>query len=297
MKYTPQNNRWLIAIDLDGTLLKTPLIKGSKQDFIYPEINIKYIKKCIELGHIVVIVTGRPWRSTKPIWENLGLKTLVCNYNGAHIHDPLDNGFHPIHSSMNREIFSELFNDKKINLKKSITNFIIENEGEVYICNKEKSEDDFFRQFHINKDYPDVKVCGWKLKLDKNPRSAIFKLNTDIDRNILMINLKRRYGDAFIFRYWLDAKERKSAFLEVNQKSITKAYAMRYIAAYYNISHKNTIAFGDGENDIEMLYEANVGVAMKNGGKVLKSYADDITDYTNDEGGVGEYLKDFFNLD
>ena len=46
-----------------------------------------------------------------------------------------------------------------------------------------------------------------------------------------------------------------------------------------------------------MLEFAQIGVAMKNGHRVLKEIADDVTDFTNEEGGVGKYLINFFNLD
>ena len=72
---------------------------------------------------------------------------------------------------------------------------------------------------------------------------------------------------------------------------------MRLVASYYNIPERNTIAFGDGLNDIDMLSEAAVGVAMKNADREVQGYARDVTDYTNNEGGVGKYLIKFFNLD
>ncbi len=84
--------------------------------------------------------------------------------------------------------------------------------------------------------------------------------------------------------------------LEINQKTSNKGTAMKHIAEYYNIPLSRTIAFGDGMNDKEMLIDAAVGVAMKNASGTVKSYADDTTNLTNDEAGVGDYLEQFFNL-
>jgi len=71
---------------------------------------------------------------------------------------------------------------------------------------------------------------------------------------------------------------------------------MRLVASHYNIPMRNTISFGDGLNDIDMLSEAAIGVAMKNASNEVKGYANDVTDYTNNEGGVGKYLAKYFNI-
>ena len=47
---------------------------------------------------------------------------------------------------------------------------------------------------------------------------------------------------------------------------------------------KNTIAFGDSINDKEMLITANVGIAMGRASEDAKKYADDVTDYLENDG-------------
>ncbi len=59
------------------------------------------------------------------------------------------------------------------------------------------------------------------------------------------------------------------------------------------IDHKVIIAFGDNENDIEMLQLAGTGVAMGNAPDHVKSAADMVTD-TNDNDGVYKILKQVF---
>ena len=51
------------------------------------------------------------------------------------------------------------------------------------------------------------------------------------------------------------------------------------------------VAFGDGDNDVEFLRYAGWGVAMKNGGMMAKSAANDITESSNDEDGMALYLE------
>ena len=46
------------------------------------------------------------------------------------------------------------------------------------------------------------------------------------------------------------------------------------------------VAFGDGDNDVEFLTLAGRGIVMKNGRRVAKEVADEMTKYTNNEDGV-----------
>ena len=57
------------------------------------------------------------------------------------------------------------------------------------------------------------------------------------------------------------------------------------------------IAFGDEQNDLEMLDYAGTGVMMANGNSVLQSVADEVTEYTNNEDGLARFLIERFKLD
>ncbi|AHK22374.1 Cof-type HAD-IIB family hydrolase [Candidatus Hepatoplasma crinochetorum] len=287
---------WLITIDLDGTLLKTPskedLLKNIPNYDINP-LNIKVLKKLIDKGHKVAIVTGRPWRDTEEVYKKIGLRTVVANYNGASIHNPNDEGFLPYTSAMNRKYFDGLLN--RTSIKKYFKNFVVECYDTTYIL--DATDKELLNKFHIHYG-PKVIEISKDFALPINPQSLIFKLEPkkDFNKSALLIELKRKYGETFLFRYWdaLDGKD--FVYLEVNTKSITKGSALQFISSYYNIPISNTIAFGDGENDLEMLEAAAVGVAMRNASEVVKSHAKDVTNLTNDEGGVGDYLESFFKL-
>ena len=54
------------------------------------------------------------------------------------------------------------------------------------------------------------------------------------------------------------------------------------------------MSFGDNNNDIEMIEESKVGVAMSNATNELKQKADFITDYDNDHDGIMKFLKQYF---
>ena len=57
-------------------------------------------------------------------------------------------------------------------------------------------------------------------------------------------------------------------------------------------SEEETMAFGDGENDIPMIKAAGIGVAMENALDTVKEAADTIT-LNNDEDGVAAAIRKF----
>ncbi len=59
-----------------------------------------------------------------------------------------------------------------------------------------------------------------------------------------------------------------------------------------NVKIEETMAFGDGENDIDMLEYVNIGVAMGNSGENTKKCADYVTDDCDKEG-IYKALKHF----
>ncbi len=71
---------------------------------------------------------------------------------------------------------------------------------------------------------------------------------------------------------------------EISQKDVTKAYGMQKIIDYLDSSAENTVAFGDGPNDFEMLEFANIGVAMGNASPELKKKADMVTTKITEDG-------------
>lgn len=71
---------------------------------------------------------------------------------------------------------------------------------------------------------------------------------------------------------------------ELSVPNIHKANAIETLLEHLQIDRKNTYAFGDGLNDIEMLQFCNVGIAMGNAKQGLKDIADEITDDASHDG-------------
>lgn len=84
-------------------------------------------------------------------------------------------------------------------------------------------------------------------------------------------------------------------FTDVVPQGSSKAVGMDKILAYYNIELQDTMAFGDGGNDIPMLCHAGIGVAMGNAENKVKEAATYVTSPV-DEDGILKALKHFHIL-
>lgn len=71
---------------------------------------------------------------------------------------------------------------------------------------------------------------------------------------------------------------------EITCKGINKSYGMQKYIEFQNIPKEDTIAFGDGPNDMDMIEYAHIGVVMGNGRDELKKRADFITKDIGEDG-------------
>lgn len=74
------------------------------------------------------------------------------------------------------------------------------------------------------------------------------------------------------------------AFTDIVATGNSKAVGMDAICRHFGIRQDETIAFGDGANDIEMLQWAGIGVAMGNAADEVKRAADIVTTSVDNEG-------------
>ncbi len=81
-------------------------------------------------------------------------------------------------------------------------------------------------------------------------------------------------------------------YLEVIPASINKGQGLLDTCRALGIDPKETVAFGDAENDIPMLQAAGVGVAMGNATEKVKAAANAVTD-TNNRDGIGKFMEEY----
>lgn len=81
-------------------------------------------------------------------------------------------------------------------------------------------------------------------------------------------------------------------FTDVVPKGSSKSVGMDKILEYFSIPLSESMAFGDGGNDIPMLRHAGTGIAMGNAADSVKEAADYVTD-TVDDDGISKALRHF----
>jgi hypothetical protein len=80
--------------------------------------------------------------------------------------------------------------------------------------------------------------------------------------------------------------------IEVNRKGVNKAWALRYLCEKIGITMENVMACGDSLNDIKMIQEAGIGVAMGNAQEAIKNVSDHVT-ADNNQSGVARAIEKF----
>lgn len=266
----------LITIDLDGTLLLSFME--------YDQETINYLKKLHNEGHLIMIATGRPFRSSYFIYEMLGLKTPIINYNGALVTNPSDHNFKGTDLRINR---SELFD-----ILNYADNYLINVFSEIH--------DDIYVQDYNSSIHSYLHTDGGVLhegrlqdNLPENPNGAILFVKEEFVKPLAEY-VKQKYPNTLYSRYW--GENEKFHIVEIYNKHVNKGEGLKQAMDYYHIPKNRVIAIGDGHNDIEMFTCAGIKVAMKNAHKDLTPHATFITD-TNKEQGVLKFLKKYFNLD
>lgn len=89
-----------------------------------------------------------------------------------------------------------------------------------------------------------------------------------------------------------DATRWNPLFMDVIPAGGGKHIAVEKVREYYNFAKEETMAFGDGGNDITMLKAVGLGVAMGNSTPEVQEAADYVTDSV-DEDGIYKALKHF----
>jgi len=83
-------------------------------------------------------------------------------------------------------------------------------------------------------------------------------------------------------------------FLEFASPNVTKAAGLEFVAEHLGFSRERTVAFGDGENDLELIDWAGFGVAVDNAQGLVKERADFVCPSVDDEG-VAQVLEAYLD--
>lgn len=265
----------VIAIDLDGTLLQS--------DNTISDYTIETIKKIQEQGHLVIITTGRPYRMAIEYYKILGLTTPMINFNGSLTHIP-EKKWEWEHSIKidKKYLFEVLKHEKSFEM-----DFIASEYRKNFYITNHHPDTIKPELFGVKKVTPNMVLIPEKITRDPN---ALLMQTRAKDKYQLALDIKKHLNDAIEVDSWGGPLN----ILECSPKGVHKAYALHYLLKALNKSQDDLIAFGDEHNDTEMLAFAKVGYAMKNANKILLPYADQMTDFDNNQDGVAKQLEKLF---
>lgn len=252
----------LIAFDIDGTILD----ENHKV--------CKHLKNTVaqlsSKGYIITLVSARLPSSVLEIASELGLYSTnapMITLNGSFI----TNKQHDI-------LYSKTFNADKLDIhfSKIDSNLAINYyNGFDWIIKQQTKYTDLeqnligiaakFKYGRLSK------VNKITLMGDNDHLMAAQKILTAADDNLLVAFSHNNY-------------------LEIATKNISKYYGLQAYAKILDIDTSQIIAFGDGENDIPMLSNVGLGVAMHNAEEHVKAAAHDVALH-HAEAGVAKYLE------
>lgn len=267
----------MVGIDLDGTLLT-----GKKNLLPYTE---EVLRRTIEKGIEVVIATGRPsFGIPEELKKMPGIRYAVA-VNGA----------------------------KVLELK---TDRILQED----LLSREKAREmlKIFREYQT---VPEVYTRGrGYVNRDELERLLEYYDNPDIVPYLLqtrgladdICELLEECGNGVekvqaIFKdekEWLEARARIEAIpgvkpvsslgrnIEVGRADVNKAKGLKWLGEHLKIREEEMMTLGDGDNDLEMIRMAGIGVAMGNAVGVLKEAADYVT-LDNEEEGAAKAIERF----
>ncbi|MBP1969022.1 Cof subfamily protein (haloacid dehalogenase superfamily) [Virgibacillus natechei] len=266
----------LIALDLDGTLLT-----DNKEISSYTK---QIVLKAAEEGHIIVIATGRPHRASINYYHNLGLNTPMVNFNGALLHHPTDQKWDALHNPMPMRTAHKII-DACFDL--NVHNMLAEVMDDVYL---DQYDEKIIQIFQETQNDPPFTIGNIKHNLQEDPTSLLIHPKEDHIHQ-LRRHLNDYHAELIEHRKWGAPWN----IIEIVKKGMNKAVGLQKVAYYYDIPAERIIAFGDEDNDLEMIEYAGVGVAMGNAIDELQSIAKHVTD-TNEQDGIGIFLKEYLKL-
>jgi Cof subfamily protein (haloacid dehalogenase superfamily) len=271
-------NKYLFAIDLDGTLL---------YDFdTLDETVCDFMKKIQSLGHKIVIATGRPFRSSRFIYERFGLDTPIINYNGGLVTHPLNPHFPMIDITLNKDYIIDIF-ENNVEL---IRNAFSEVRDNIYLFQEEKAINPLLHKT----DDSNLYLGHLKDTLKVNPNGFIIIGKQGSGRRIEAY-VHQKYEGKVLSRIWNLAGEFDS-IIEIYTPESNKGKALKFVAEYLGFSQSEVVAIGDGHNDIEMIEYAGLGVAVKNSHPELLKVANIALDMGPRDNCVMRFISDFLNI-
>lgn len=268
----------MIGFDLDGTLLTDQKELG--------EYTVQILKRAVEEGIVILPITGRPLCGLPEEVTGLPGLRYAITANGARILD-LKNA-----AVLKEQLVSVETAEKILDILGNYDSLReIYYDGTGY-AEREKLEqiDHFFEEGpmaeYVRSTRQPVDNLMDKFRQESREVDKVQGVFADLgEREAALDEIRKLEGVTITGALHNN--------IEVNAAGVDKGNALLWLAQYLGIEPEETMAFGDGNNDITLLEKAGTGVAMKNGIEEVKHAADRVTEKTNDEEGVAQFIETY----
>lgn len=276
----------LIAIDLDGTLLNS-----------YGEVtdkNKEAIEYALNKGTNVILASGRDPQTMKKISQELGIENYLIAGNGASVYDiKLEKNIYENFLEVNKALkIIKICKENSIFFSVYTTNGIVTEgiEYNIKVFNNENS-------FRPNKKRTTIEIVRDIYNYVQEKRPNILKIIICDENRIIFNNIIEKiekvkdveildveHMSKKIIRIGTEEYPIEYFYTEVTNKNANKWEAIEFLIRKLDIKENEVICIGDNMNDIKMIKNAGLGIAMKNSAIEKQNIADYVTEDNNSDG-------------
>jgi Cof subfamily protein (haloacid dehalogenase superfamily) len=266
------NDRWLIGLDIDGTLVHD-------DGYLSPAV-IQEVQRVKNLGHEVVIATGRAAANAVPVVKELGIEQgFAVTSNGA-VTVELDKE-HPKGFKMTDIVTFD---------PAEILSQLIEHLPEAHFA-----VEDVDGSYRFHKPFPTYALGDQNFETPLEElmhrevsRVVVLSPQHDVDEFLGLVSKIGLASVSYAIGY--------TAWLDISPQGVTKASALEKQRARLEIPQNQVLVMGDGRNDVEMFQWAKEGgglaFAMGQAPEEVREAATDVTSPVTDDG-VARVLAGF----
>jgi HAD superfamily hydrolase (TIGR01484 family) len=264
----------LVALDIDGTLLKWIEGAGQTHEQVAPAVH-DAVRRAHDAGAHIVLASGRSPHGMTTIADLLDLEggepAWVVASNGAVVfrYPPL-----------------EVVHEETFDARPAVEAILREHPG-VLVAVEERGVG-----YRVNRPFPAGELSGDMVITDVADLVA-----QHVSRVIIrdpdstaedFLDLARRLG-----LHGTDYVVGWTAWLDLAPVGVSKASGLAHVAERLGVDAADVLALGDGRNDIEMLQWAGRGVAMGQAVEPVIAAADDVTGTVYEDGAATEITRWF----
>lgn len=261
----------MFVFDLDGTCL-------NNNECITD--NLRELIQKLNDNNYVVVATGRSFSDSFRYYRQLNINTEIICYNGAFIYDPKSM---KVLSNLYMKEHNKIFQFLKTRMNEMLINNIVVSKGiETFRIGDENR---YLCDMMYDEELPNTIIDIEKMRSILEGVHRIVVSVAPKMRKLLAKQIEDEFTQVNVYS-WRGRED----IVDISIRGIDKWDAITHLATLSEIDVKNIITFGDSDNDVQMIKNANIGVCMRNGSNAAKAVANQITKFDNDNDGVYKHL-------